>query len=217
MLSPALSLAATAFVLISVPGPSNLYIIGQTLASGRRAAFLSILGNTAGMATVGAAVVFLLGELLQRNDWLQTVLVVVGALVIVVLAVMYLRESRREWSGSTEGDVTATDTDTLTVTTDSRRALVSGFIVGVTNPKGPIIFGTIVPGFLPAGADPYPGLVLLALIPLTIGPVVDTVWVLCASAARGWIMQAPRGLAVIKAVGAVMLLLMAGYMLLVEA
>lgn len=64
MPSAALSLAATVFVLIAVPGPSNLYIIGQTLASGRRAAFLSVVGNAVGFAVIGAAVVSVLGELL---------------------------------------------------------------------------------------------------------------------------------------------------------
>lgn len=211
MLSAALSLAVTVFVLIAVPGPSNLYIVGQTLASGRRAAFLSVIGNTLGFAAIGAAVVLVLGELLQRTDWLQTALVLVGVAVLSILAAMYLREARCEWSGEEQ------DQETVTVSTSYRRAFFSGFVVGVTNPKGPILFGTIVPGFLPADAATYPTLIWLALIPLAIGPVVDSFWVVCATAARGWIMRAPRGLAVIKAVGGVMLLLMAGYMLLVEA
>lgn len=210
MLSAALSLSVAVFVLIAVPGPSNLYIVGQTLASGRRAAFLSVIGNALGFAAVGASVVLVLGELLQRADWLQTALVLVGVAVLVVLAAVYLREARREWSGEESGQ------DTVTVSTSSRRAFLSGLVVGVTNPKGPILFGTIVPGFLPSDVATYPALIWLALIPLAIGPIVDTVWVLCASAARGWIMRAPRGLAVIKAVGGVMLLLMAGYMLLIE-
>lgn len=207
MLSAALSLAVTVFVLIAVPGPSNLYIVGQTLASGRRAAFLSVIGNTLGFAAIGAAVVLALGELLQRTDWLQTALVLVGVTVLAILAAAYLREARREWSGAEQ------DQDTVTVSTSSRRAFFSGLVVGVTNPKGPILFGTIVPGFLPADVATYPALIWLALIPLVIGPVVDSFWVVCASAARGWVMRAPRGLAVIKAVGGVMLLLMAGYML----
>ena len=210
MLSAALSLSVAVFVLIAVPGPSNLYIVGQTLASGRRAALLSVIGNALGFAAVGASVVLVLGELLQRADWLQTALVLIGVAVLVVLATAYLREARREWSGEESGQ------DAVTVSTSSRRAFLSGLVVGVTNPKGPILFGTIVPGFLPSDVATYPALIWLTLIPLAIGPIVDTVWVLCASAARGWIMRAPRGLAVIKAVGGVMLLLMVGYMLLIE-
>lgn len=211
MLSAALSLAVTVFVLIAVPGPSNLYIVGQTLASGRRAAFFSVIGNAVGFAAIGAAVVLVLGELLQRTDWLQTALVLVGVTVLAILAVAYLREARREWSGEEQ------DRETVMVSTSFRRAFFSGLVVGVTNPKGPILFGTIVPGFLPANVATYPAFIWLALFPLAIGPLVDSFWVVCALAARGWIMRAPRGLAVIKAVGGLMLLLMAGYMLLVEA
>ncbi|WP_145942633.1 LysE family translocator [Corynebacterium glyciniphilum] len=136
MLSAALSLAVTVFVLIAVPGPSNLYIVGQTLASGRRAAFFSVIGNAVGFAAIGAAVVLVLGELLQRTDWLQTALVLVGVTVLAILAAAYLREARREWSGEEQ------DQETVMVSTSFRRAFFSGLVVGVTNPKGPILFGT---------------------------------------------------------------------------
>lgn len=170
---------------------------------------LSVLGNTLGLTAVGLLLVVVLGGLLQRTTWLQSVLVIVGAVVLVLLAASYLREARREWSGGAPDG-------TVTVSTSLRRSFYSGLVVGLTNPKGPVIFGTIVPGFIPAGYSAYPTLLWLALIPLAIGPVVDALWVLRASAARGRVARSPRGLAVIKGVGGVMLLVMAAYMVFVE-
>ena len=40
-----LAFAATAFVVIVIPGPSVLFVVGRALADGRRVALFSVLGN----------------------------------------------------------------------------------------------------------------------------------------------------------------------------
>ncbi|MGH7704428.1 MAG: hypothetical protein ACRENY_01030 [Candidatus Dormibacteria bacterium] len=44
----ALAFAAIALVVIAVPGPSVLFIVGRAVAVGRRAALITVLGNTRG-------------------------------------------------------------------------------------------------------------------------------------------------------------------------
>jgi len=43
-----MAFAGTAFVIIVIPGPSVLVIVGRALAGGRRLALVSVLGNTLG-------------------------------------------------------------------------------------------------------------------------------------------------------------------------
>lgn len=41
-----LAFAAMSFLLIVIPGPSVLFVIGRALAQGRRAALTTVVGNT---------------------------------------------------------------------------------------------------------------------------------------------------------------------------
>ena len=43
-----LAFGVTAFVVIVIPGPSVLFVVGRALASGRRVAVLTVVGNTLG-------------------------------------------------------------------------------------------------------------------------------------------------------------------------
>lgn len=201
MLSAVIGLALAVVVIIAVPGPSVLFIVGQALAGGRRPALLSMLGNAIGTLAAGLVVCLLLGALIERLAWLQTVLALAGAAVLVLLGIQYLVGARREWkAGEVEGEVVATV---------PRRPFVSGLTVGVTNPKVAIMYGTIVPGFLPPGANPWTGLLLLALVPTAVGLVSDSVWVELSSRARAWLTGSANSQAVIKAVGGVLLIVLA--------
>lgn len=59
-----LAFALAALLLIAVPGPSVLFVIGRTLALGRKGGLLSVLGNAIGellqIATVALGVVLVL-------------------------------------------------------------------------------------------------------------------------------------------------------------
>lgn len=207
MLAAALSLALTVTVLIALPGPSILFIVGQALAAGRRAAFLSVVGNAAGTLTAGVAVCLLLGPLLGTADWLQKVLSIAGACVLFLLAFSYARQARATVNASHGPEVAQSSESSR-----SSGPLLHGWAVGVTNPKALIIFGTIVPGFLPSTDHRTIGLLTLSLIPVAVGLVVDSLWVIGASWARGWLTRSDNGLAAVKAIGAVLLFAMGVYL-----
>ncbi|MBY8847370.1 hypothetical protein K7G98_00770, partial [Saccharothrix sp. MB29] len=44
---------ALSFALVLVPGPSVLFVIGRALAQGRRAALITVVGNTPGRVPAG--------------------------------------------------------------------------------------------------------------------------------------------------------------------
>ena len=55
-LSHLLTFAIAAALLIALPGPSVLFVVGRTLALGRRAGLLSVVGNETGMLVQTALV-----------------------------------------------------------------------------------------------------------------------------------------------------------------
>jgi threonine/homoserine/homoserine lactone efflux protein len=197
-----LSLAAASVLLIAIPGPSVLFIIGQALAAGRRAALLTVLGNAVGTLLVGLCVSFGLGSVLGGTTWLRDTVRWVGLVVLVVLGVGYLLAARRT-------------ADLDSARSGPRRAgdpFVAGALVGATNPKALIIFGTVVPGFLPATGDPRAALMLLSLTPPLVGLVVDATWALAAGAAGKWLARSGRAVRYLNLVGGLLLLVLAAVM-----
>ena len=68
---PGANLAAfilAAAILIAVPGPSVLFVIGRSLASGRRVGLLTVLGNALGMLPQVLAVAAGVGAC-WRSPW----------------------------------------------------------------------------------------------------------------------------------------------------
>ncbi|ANZ21165.1 homoserine/threonine efflux protein [Streptomyces noursei ATCC 11455] len=63
--------AAVSFLLIVVPGPSVLFVIGRALAQGRRAALTTVVGNTLGahvlIVAVAVAVALGTGAVVERS------------------------------------------------------------------------------------------------------------------------------------------------------
>ena len=62
-----LGYALAALVLIVIPGPGVLFVVGRVLAHGRRAALATACGHAAGSYAVAACVAVGLGTLLQRS------------------------------------------------------------------------------------------------------------------------------------------------------
>lgn len=59
--------AVTAFVVIVIPGPSVLFVVGRALAHGRRVALASVLGNEAGSLVLVGLVAAGVGLLVERS------------------------------------------------------------------------------------------------------------------------------------------------------
>jgi threonine/homoserine/homoserine lactone efflux protein len=170
-------------VIIVIPGPGVLFVVGRALAHGRRTALATAAGHAAGNYVVAACVAVGLGTLLQRSAPVFTAVKLAGALYLVFLGIQALRHrhslasSMVQAGGAREG----------------WRALRDGLVVGVTNPKAFILFGAILPQFVNRGAGHVPAqMLLLALISVAIGLASDSTWGLAASAVRSWFSGSPR-------------------------
>jgi threonine/homoserine/homoserine lactone efflux protein len=181
-----------ALVLIVVPGPGVLFIVGRALSHGRRTAVATATGHAAGNYVVAACVAFGLGALLQRSAEVFTAVKLAGALYLVFLGVQAIRHRHSlAVAMSAEAD-----------TREGWRALRDGVVVGMTNPKAYILFGAILPQFINRSAGHVPAQMLaLALISVCMGLVSDCAWGVAASAVRTWFARSPRRFAFVGGAG----------------
>ncbi|MCW2288713.1 LysE type translocator [Leucobacter luti] len=119
----AFSLAA--LLLIIVPGPSVLFVIGRSLSYGRRGGLMSVLGNSLGVLPLVAAVAFGVGTIVAQSIVVFTVVKLLGAGYLIYLGVQAIRHRT-----FTEAEVQ--DPAVRARTLNPTVLLRQGFLVGVT-------------------------------------------------------------------------------------
>ncbi len=182
-----------AFIVIVIPGPSVVFVIGRALAYGRGVALASVIGNALGLLTIVAMVAVGLGVVVAESMTLFLVLKIAGAAYLVWLGVEAVRR-RREFL--------ADDLDLLGTPMTIRRAIRQGYLVGVSNPKGYLLLAAMLPQFVHRD-DGHVQLqmLLLGLLAAGIGLASDSVWALVASQLRTWFNRSPRRGAAMGAAG----------------
>lgn len=184
-----------ALVLIAVPGPSVLFVIGRGLAYGRRVALASVFGNAVGVYVVAAAVALGIGAVVERSALVFMLIKLVGAAYLVGLGIAAIRHR------SSMADLTAAD---AAPTRDLWRSAREGFVVGVANPKAFIIFAAVLPQFVDRSAGGVASqMLLLALVAFAIALVTDSIWALLASQGRQWFAGSRRRAELVGAAGGV--------------
>jgi threonine/homoserine/homoserine lactone efflux protein len=180
-------------IIIIVPGPGVLFIVGRALSHGRRTALATAIGHAAGSFLVAACVAVGLGSLLQHSAPAFTVVRVAGALYLVYIGVQAIRHRH---------SLAAVIGAAAPPPREGWRALRDGVLVGVTNPKAYILFGAILPQFVHRSSGSVPvQMMVLALISVTLGALSDTAWGMAASAVRGWFARSPRRFAMVGGAG----------------
>ncbi|MGM1060464.1 LysE family translocator [Saccharothrix sp. Mg75] len=189
--------AALSFALILVPGPSVLFVIGRALAHGRRAALVTVVGNTLGAYLLVVAVAFGVGAVVERSALVFTALKLAGAAYLVHLGVKAVR--RR---GELTADPGGGGGGGGGVARGGLRTLWEGFAVGVANPKTIVFFAAVLPQFVdPARGHVVAQVLLLGLVFNLIAVASDSAWGLAAATARTWFARSPRRLAAVGGVG----------------
>ncbi|MFB7506028.1 LysE family translocator [Streptomyces broussonetiae] len=186
--------AALSLLLIVVPGPSVLFVVGRALAHGRRAALTTVAGNTFGAYVLVTAVALGIGSIVESSVLVFTALKLTGAAYLVYLGVRAWRQRgamRDAFAQASGGPRRGT-----------RRTFWEGFTVGVANPKTMVFFAAVLPQFVDPGQGHVPGqMLLLGLVFNAIALASDSVWGLVASAARDWFARSPRRLSAVGGIG----------------
>ena len=198
-----IAFVVASILFIQVPGPSLLFTIGRALTVGRRDALLSVVGNAVGITVQVFLIAIGLAAVVTASAAAYTVVKVAGATYVVWLGIQAIRhraDARAALGAPVPGG--------------RGRALRTGFIVGVTNPKTIVFFVAFLPQFVNAGAG-HVG-VQMALLGVVFGILAicsDSLWALTASKARDWFARKPHRLDHLGATGGVMMVSLGATML----
>lgn len=187
-----LAFCGLAFVVIAIPGPTVLFVVGRALAHGRRTALASVLGNELGELAAAALVALGIGPIVERSALLLTAMKMAGAAYLIFLGVRAILQRRAH---ELAAEVAQPGRGGL-------RSVADGFLVGVANPKTIVFFVAILPQFVSRAAGHLPEqMLLLGVVFVVIAAVSDSAWSLLASAARAWLGRSPRRLELIGGAG----------------
>lgn len=138
-------------VLVIVPGPDMLYLLGRCIVQGRKAGFMAALGfNVGGYCHLLMAVLGL-SAILATSALAFSIVKWAGALYLIYLGVQTLRNSTQALS------VTAVDADRRTL----RTVFWQAFLSDVLNPKVAIFFVALLPQFIDVESNNRIGQLLL--------------------------------------------------------
>ena len=184
--------AAAAVVLIVIPGPGVLFVVGRALAHGRGTALASVAGHSSGNFVLAVCVAFGIGAIVERSATFFTVIRLAGAVYLVWLGVIAFRR---------RGSLARV----LTEAAEPRggaRSVREGFVVGLTNPKGVILFAAVLPQFVSRAAGHVTAqMLILSTVAVLIGLVSDVCYGMAASTVRSWFAKSPRRLGMVGGAG----------------
>ncbi|WP_406448064.1 LysE family translocator [Streptomyces sp. NBC_00876] len=155
----------TAFIgvaaaMVALPGADFTVVVRNALAS-RAAGVATALGVAGGLLVHTALAVAGLAAVLVAVPVLFRTVQLLGGAYVLYLGISALYAARHR-TGRAPGPGDGADGGRAVDGTG--RALRQGFLTNALNPKAPVLFLSLLPQFVPAGAAPLPRTLLLAAI-----------------------------------------------------
>lgn len=184
------------FLFIQVPGPSLLFMLGRALTVSLREALLSVVGNASGLLAQALLVAIGLGVVVAANATAYTVVKLAGAAYVVWLGIQAIRHRTDARLSLTSGERPPER---------AGAAWMTGFVVGITNPKTVLFFVAFLPQFTSPAAPTAPQIAVLGLVFALMELASDSVWAILAGRARRWLARVPQRLDTVGATGGVLM------------
>ncbi|MEV5408078.1 LysE family translocator [Thermopolyspora sp. NPDC052614] len=163
--------AVATLAVMAIPGPAVIYIVTRSVAQGRSAGLLSVLGIHAGSVAHVIAAALGVSAVLAASATAFTIVKYLGAAYLIWLGVRKLLSRPH-----------APETGELPHASN-RRVFTEGVIVNVLNPKVAIFFLAFLPQFIDPTLGPVaPQILILGLIWVLLGMASDGTYALLASA-----------------------------------
>lgn len=164
-------------VLVVTPGPDLAYVIGQSLANGRRSGVISAAGVALGSCAHTLASAVGLTAIIAASPTLFLMVKYAGALYLIWLG------SRMIWSTFIRETPAAEKANAVpAVSTGS--LLSRGFITTITNPKVLLFFIAFFPQFVTVGGEHQAlSFVVLGITYAVAGFITDTTFAVIAGSA----------------------------------
>jgi threonine/homoserine/homoserine lactone efflux protein len=170
--SQLLFFVGAALVLLAIPGPAVLYIVGRSIGQGRNAGFVSAFGIGVGTLIHTAAAAIGLSALLVSSSAAFNVVKYLGAAYLVILGIQRMRS--KESLASSSG--AAVPRATLA------HVFGQGIVVNVLNPKTALFFFAFVPQFIdPARGHAAVQILSLGVLFACMGTTSDCIWAFFSS------------------------------------
>ncbi|MER6119616.1 LysE family translocator [Streptomyces sp. NPDC001743] len=156
----------TAFVgvaaaMVALPGADFTVVVRNALVS-RTEGVATALGVAGGLLVHTALAVAGLAAVLVAVPALFRTVQILGGAYVLYLGISALYAARRR--GARMAEPGQEDGKSERAARGTGRALRQGFLTNALNPKAPVLFLSLLPQFVPAGAAPLPRTLLLAAI-----------------------------------------------------
>ena len=172
---------ATAVLLILTPGQDTFFILGRSLAGGRKSGIYAALGISAGTVIHTIFAALGLSALLVTSPHAFTVVKLVGAAYLVYIGVRALLS--RETGLPREASV---------VGRDHWSAFRQGILTNVLNPKVALFFLALLPQFITVGsAQKVMAFLALGLSFVTLGAIWCVLLAVAAASLRAVFLRRP--------------------------
>ncbi len=173
---------ATAIVLILTPGQDTFFILGRSLAGGRRAGIAAALGITAGSVIHTFLAALGLSALLATSTYAFTAVKFAGAAYLIYIGVRALRSRSHGLAG--EGAAEKSD--------GRWSAFRQGIISNLLNPKVALFFLALMPQFIDAASThKVAAFLALGLTFVAMGVVWCVILAIAAAELRGVFLRRP--------------------------
>jgi len=155
--------ALTSLLLAIVPGQGVAMVLRQSIVGGRRAAFISVAGNSSGLVVWGAASAIGLSQVFAHSHTAYSVLKYTGVAFLVFLSLQTLLTLRNEY-GKFDYDGSAQ--------TGIGAAYRLGLFTNLTNVKAAVFAVAFIPQFVPKSFSLGMGIFILGCVQA----LVSTSW-----------------------------------------
>jgi threonine/homoserine/homoserine lactone efflux protein len=168
--------AVYGIVLLLIPGPAVLYIVGRSVEQGRVAGVISVLGITTGTLVHVAAAVIGLSALVLKSVLAFSIVKYAGAAYLIYIGLSRLLGRAEPLP------------EALQMPRRSLWRLYSdGFVVNLLNPKTALFFLAVLPPFVDVAKGGAPSqIAFLGLLFAGMGLLSDSTYALLAGTAGSW-------------------------------
>ncbi|MDY8046961.1 LysE family translocator [Paenibacillus polymyxa] len=141
----------TGILLNLIPGADTMYIIGKSIAQGRKAGVYSVFGIISGSLIHTLLVAFGLSIILTKSIILFNMIKIIGVIYLVYLGVRMLLDKTNASFSASESNKQHSN----------RKTYLQGMLTSLTNPKVSLFFIAFLPQFIDTKASgPIPFIIL---------------------------------------------------------
>jgi threonine/homoserine/homoserine lactone efflux protein len=166
--STLLLFSGASILLLVIPGPAVTYIVARSMAQGRHAGLVSVLGIHAGSIVHVVAAVIGLSALVASSALAYESVKLIGAVYLVYLGISRILRKDGGHSGATSE-------------LPLRRVFMQGMVVNVLNPKTSLFFLAFLPQFVDPAAHVALQTLILGATFILLGMVSDSCYALAAA------------------------------------